>query len=151
MRHLRKRHRLNRPQDQRKALLRSLATELIMHGEIVTTLAKAKGLKPYAEKLVTKAKQGDLHSRRTAVRYLYDRVTGGMMDAETKKVISLEDIDENGKVKETGSKVMAETVLRKLFGPIAEQYQDRNGGYIRIYKLPPRRGDAAPMALVQFV
>ena len=58
MRHLRKIHRVNRPQDQRKALMRSLATALFTHGEITTTLAKAKALKPYAEKIITKAKQG---------------------------------------------------------------------------------------------
>ena len=61
MRHLCKIHTLGKAQDQRKALLRSLATELFVHGEITTTMARAKALKPYAEKIITLAKKGDLH------------------------------------------------------------------------------------------
>ena len=71
MRHQTKKHTLGKAQDQRKALLRSLATELFMHGEITTTLARAKALKPYAEKIITLAKKGDLPSIRQAARYIY--------------------------------------------------------------------------------
>ena len=133
---------MGRAQDQRKALLRALATELLMHGEIKTTIARAKALKPYADNLITLAKKGDLNSRRTALKYIYDRETGRLMDAETQAVVEKA---------EEGKKVMPETVLRKLFAEIGKQYQDRNGGYTRIYNLPPRRGDATKMALIQLV
>ena len=142
MRHQCKRNRLGRAQDQRKALLRALATELLMHGEIKTTISRAKALKPYADNLITLAKKGDLNSRRTALKYIYDRETGRLMDAETQAVVEKA---------EEGKKVMPETVLRKLFAEIGKQYQDRNGGYTRIYNLPPRRGDATKMALIQLV
>lgn len=141
MRHQCKRNRLGRAQDQRKALLRALATELFMHGEIKTTVSRAKALKPYAEGIITLAKKGDLNSRRTALRYIYDRETGRFMNLETKEVV-----DEKAECKK-----MPETVLRKLFTEIGKQYQDRNGGYTRIYNLPPRRGDATKMALIQLV
>ena len=132
---------MGKAQDQRKALLRALATELFMHGEIKTTISRAKALKPYAESLITLAKKGDLNSRRTALKYIYDRETGRYMNVETKEVVS-----ENAECKK-----MPETVLRKLFAEIGKQYQDRNGGYTRIYNLPPRRGDATKMALIQLV
>lgn len=150
MRHLRKKHRVNRPQDQRKALMRSLATALFTHGEITTTLAKAKALKPYAEKVISKAKQGDLHSRRIASRYIYDNLTGKQMCVDCKKVFDPEDVTDE-KCSECGGKIIAETVLRKLFNTVAKEYEGRNGGYTRIYHLPPRRGDAAKMGLIQLV
>lgn len=151
MRHLRKRHRLNRPQDQRKALLRSLATSLILHGEITTTLAKAKALKPYIEKLITKAKQGDIHSRRIASKNIYDSLTGQLMCSGCGKVISPLELKEDGKCEDCQGRIIAETVLRKLFNSLAKANEGRNGGYTRIFHLPPRRGDAAPMALIQLV
>lgn len=132
---------MGKAQDQRKALLRALATELFMHGEIKTTISRAKALKPYADSLITLAKKGDLNSRRTALKYIYDRETGRYMNIETKEVV-----DEKAECKK-----MPETVLRKLFSEIGKQYQDRNGGYTRIYNLPPRRGDATKMALIQLV
>ena len=107
---------LNRDTARRKALLRGLATELFRYGKIQTTEAKAKTLKPYAEKLITLAKRGDLHARRQAAKNLYDPA-----------------------------------ILQKLFEEIASEYQDRTGGYTRIYKLGPRKGDGAPMALVELV
>ena len=73
MRHQTKKHTLGKAQDQRKALLRSLATELFLHGEITTTLARAKALKPYAEKVITLAKKGDLNSIRLASKYIFNK------------------------------------------------------------------------------
>ena len=116
MRHRVAGRKFNRDSAQRKALLRGLATELFRHGKIQTTEAKAKSLRPVAEKLITLAKRGDLHARRQAAARLYDPA-----------------------------------VLQKLFGEIAEQYQNRKGGYTRVYKLGPRQGDAAPMALIELV
>jgi len=142
MRHQCNKHRLGRPQDQRKALLRSLATELFLHGEIKTTISRAKALKPYAEGIITLAKKGDLHSRRQAAKYLFDVETGNFMDAESLEVYETE---------QEGKKMMPETVLRKLFSQIGQKYVNRDGGYTRIYNLPPRRGDATEMALIQLV
>ncbi|MFQ5575871.1 MAG: 50S ribosomal protein L17 [Anaerolineae bacterium] len=116
MRHRVAGRKLNRNTAQRKALLRGLATELFRHGKIQTTEAKAKSLRPVAEKLITLAKRGDLHARRLAAGRLYDPA-----------------------------------ILQKLFDELADLYQDRPGGYTRIYKLGPRKGDAAPMALIELV
>ena len=142
MRHQTKKHTLGKAQDQRKALLRSLATELFMHGEITTTLARAKALKPYAEKIITLAKKGDLHSIRQAARYIYNKETGKYMDVKTGEVFEAPQKDK---------KLTSQTVLRKLFVVIGKQYYDKKGGYTRIYHLPPRRGDASEMALIQLV
>jgi large subunit ribosomal protein L17 len=98
------------------AMLRGLTTELFRHGKIQTTEAKAKNVRPIAEKLITLAKRGDLHARRLVASRLYDP-----------------------------------SVLQNLFSNVSEHFQDRNGGYTRIYKLGPRKGDAAPMALLELV
>lgn len=142
MRHQCKKHRLGKAQDQRKALLRALASELIMHGEIKTTMARAKALKSYADELVTLAKRGDLNSRRQAAKYIYDRETGKYMDLKTGEVFVEEQKDK---------KLGSETVLRKLFAEVGKKYEARKGGYTRIFRLPPRRGDASEMALIQLV
>lgn len=141
MRHQCKRHKLGRAQDQRKAVLRALASSLFMHGEIKTTMAKAKALKPYAEHIISLAKKGDVASRRVALRYIYNQETGKFLNKEG------EVFEENS----SEEKLMPENVLRKLFGTIAKNCADRKGGYTRIYRLPPRRGDAAEMALIQLV
>ena len=140
MRHQTKKHQLSRAQDQRKALLRSLATQLFLHGEIRTTMAKAKALKPYADKVISLAKKGDLNSRRIALRYIYDIKTDRYMDVETKAVVE---------EKTEGKKLMDETVLINLFTEISSKYANRNGGYTRIYRMPNRRGDNSEMALIQ--
>ena len=145
MRHQSKKHTLGKAQDQRKALLRSLATELILHGEIKTTMAKAKALKPYAEHIITLAKQGTLHSRRLAAKFIFDKETGKFMNFETGEI--LEGVEKASKEQ----KAVAQTILRKLFAETGKKYANRNGGYTRIYRMPPRRGDAAEMALIQLV
>ncbi|PKK92436.1 MAG: 50S ribosomal protein L17 [Tenericutes bacterium HGW-Tenericutes-6] len=114
--------RLRRNSDQRKALLRDLVTDIIINERIVTTEAKAKELKKLADKMVTLAKDGSLSSRRQA--------------AET---VRLEEVKEG------------QTALQKLFAELGPRYKDRNGGYTRIIKTVPRRGDAAPMAIIEFV
>lgn len=145
MRHQSKKHHLGKAQDQRNALLRSLATELILHGEIKTTMARAKALKPYAENIITLAKQGTLHSRRLAAKFIFDKETGKFMNFETGEVLQgVEKADKE-------QKAVAQTILRKLFAETGKKYANRNGGYTRIYRMPPRRGDAAEMALIQLV
>jgi large subunit ribosomal protein L17 len=114
--------RLRRNSDQRKALLRDLVTDIIIHERIVTTEAKAKELRKIADKMITLAKDGSLSSRRQA--------------AET---VRFEDVKEG------------QNALQKLFSELGPRYQERNGGYTRIIKTVPRRGDAAPMAIIEFV
>lgn len=142
MRHMCKKHTLGKAKDQREALLRSLATELFTHGEITTTMARAKALRPYAEGIISLAKKGDLHARRQASRFIYDKEIGKFIVVDTKEVVE---------VPAEGQKVVAQTVLRKLFNQIGVKYSSRQGGYTRIFRLPPRRGDASEMALIQLV
>ncbi len=99
-----------------KLMLAGLASDLFRHGRIRTTQAKAKQLRPYAERLITKAKQGDMHARRQVLAKLRDR-----------------------------------DVVAYLFEEVAPSFADRNGGYTRIYKLDPRKGDNAPMAIIELV
>jgi len=133
MRHQKKVKKLGRPQDQRKAMLRALATSLFMHGEIKTTMPKAKVLKAYADKLITFAKKGDVAARREAKALIYDQEIPGVEETAT----------------EGEEKTPRSTVLRKLFSEIGPKYKDRNGGYTRVYRIENRRGDNAEMALIQ--
>ena len=142
MRHMCKKHTLGKAKDQRDALLRALATELFTHGEITITMTRAKALRPFAEGLISLAKKGDLHSRRHAARHIYDKEIGNFMDVATKEVVE---------TPAEGQKVVPQTVLRKLFNQIGTKYTSRDGGYTRIFRLPPRRGDGVVMALIQLV
>ena len=142
MRHQTKKNTLGKAQDQRKALLRSLCTELITYGEIKTTMARAKALQPYAENVISMAKKGDLNSRRLAGRYIFDKTIGQFIDTATGEVFE---------TKQDGKKLAPQTVLRKLFSVLGAKYSSRQGGYTRIFRLPPRRGDASEMALIQLV
>ncbi|MCL6592427.1 MAG: 50S ribosomal protein L17 [Alicyclobacillus sp.] len=115
---------LGRPSGARKALLRSLVTDLLMYERIETTEAKAKELRRIADRMITLAKRGDLHSRRLVAAYVRKEL-----------------VDDEG----------TKDVVQKLFTDIAPRFQDRNGGYTRIVKIGPRRGDAAPMVLIELV
>jgi large subunit ribosomal protein L17 len=99
-----------------KHILANLATELFRHGRITTTQAKARALRPYAERLITKAKRGDLHARRLVLAKLHDR-----------------------------------DVVARLFEEVAPRFAARDGGYTRILKLDPRKGDRAKMAMIELV
>ncbi|MEI7473192.1 MAG: 50S ribosomal protein L17 [bacterium] len=146
MRHQCKRHLLGRPKDQRDALLRSLATALFTYDEIQTTMAKAKALRIYADKIVTLAKRGDVHARRQAVNFIYDNSVAGSVcvACNTYNEQSVEEAK-----CECGGKLVEATVLRKLFSVVAKNAQERQGGYTRVYRMPPRRGDNTEMALIQ--
>jgi len=113
---------LNRRSDQRKAMLRDLITQLIIHERITTTETKAKEVKRLVEKMVTLGKKGTLASRRQAAQ-----------------LVRFLEVTED------------QNALQKLFDDIAPRYAERNGGYTRIYKMGPRRGDATPMAIIEFV
>ncbi|PTJ84451.1 50S ribosomal protein L17 [Staphylococcus simulans] len=117
---------LGRTSDQRKAMLRDLATSLIVNERIETTEARAKELRGVVDKLITLGKKGDLASRRQAARIVRD----------------VEILNED----ETTQKA-----LQKLFGEIAPRYTERQGGYTRVLKVGPRRGDGAEAAIIEFV
>jgi large subunit ribosomal protein L17 len=99
-----------------RLILANLATQLFEHGRITTTEAKAKRLRPVAEKLITKAKRGDLHARRQVMSTIRDK-----------------------------------SVVHSLFTEIAPTFAEREGGYLRITKVGLRKGDRAPMALIELV
>ena len=99
-----------------RLILANLASQLFEHGRIVTTEAKAKRLRPLAEKLITKAKRGDIHARRLVLTTVRDK-----------------------------------GVVHTLFTEVAPSLADREGGYTRITKVGPRKGDNAPMALIELV
>lgn len=107
---------LKRSKDERQALFRNLITDLFRHGRIRTTEAKAKAVRPQAERLITLARKGDLAARRRVLRSVTDP-----------------------------------QVVKELFENIGPRYGGRPGGYTRILKLGPRKGDAAPMALLELV
>lgn len=116
MRHRRVTRRLGRDIEHHWAILRNQVVDLIKHGRITTTLAKAKELRRLADKVITLAKKGDLSSRRRALALIRDKV-----------------------------------VVRKLFTEIRTRYLDRPGGYTRIIRIGPRRGDASMMVMVELV
>ncbi|MBE1531523.1 50S ribosomal protein L17 [Actinomadura algeriensis] len=99
-----------------RLMLANLATALFEHGSITTTEAKARRVRPLAEKLITKAKKGDLHNRRQVLRTIRDK-----------------------------------GVVHELFTEIAPRFENRPGGYTRITKIGPRKGDNAPMAVIELV
>lgn len=107
---------LGRNSSNRKALFRSILSSFIKHERIETTVTKAKEVNSHVAKLITLAKQGDLHARRQVLAVLVD-----------------------------------EEATRKLFDEIAPKYAERQGGFTRIYRVGPRRGDAAEMAIIELV
>jgi large subunit ribosomal protein L17 len=130
MRHRCKVDHLGRPADQRKAMIRSMATSLFTHDEIITTLVRAKALRKHADRIVTLAKRGDVHAIRQVRNLIFHSRTGEMITDEKNREIP-------------------ETVLRRIFTKVGPRFGSRKGGYTRVVQMPPRRGDAAPMALVQ--
>ena len=123
---------LGRTSSQRKAMLRDLTTDLLINESIVTTEARAKEIRKTVEKMVTLGKRGDLHARRQAAAFVRNEIASENFDEATEKYSS-------------------QTALQKLFDEIAPRYAERNGGYTRILKTEPRRGDAAPMAIIELV
>ncbi|KAG7027848.1 50S ribosomal protein L17, chloroplastic [Cucurbita argyrosperma subsp. argyrosperma] len=116
MRHGKRVPKLNRPPDQRRALLRGLTTQLLKHGRIKTTRARASAVRKYVDKMITLAKDGSLHKRRQALGFIYEK-----------------------------------QIVHALFAEVKDRYGERNGGYTRILRTLPRRGDNAPMAFIELV
>ncbi|WP_339253160.1 50S ribosomal protein L17 [Sporosarcina sp. FSL W8-0480] len=121
---------LGRTSSQRKAMLRDLATDLIVHERIQTTEARAKELRSVVEKMITLGKRGDLHARRQAAEFI------------RRELVTTS--DEEGNEKEVYA-------IQKLFDNVAPRYADRQGGYTRILKMGPRRGDGAPVVVIELV
>ena len=116
MRHKSASRRLSRTTPHRKAMMRNLVTSLFLHDKVETTWAKAKEVKPVAEKMITLARRGDLHARRQAESF-----------------------------------IRSHKVCSKLFEQAPQRYADRSGGFVRVIPTRVRRGDAAPMAIVEIV
>ena len=116
MRHRVAHRKLGRTTEHRISLLRNLAASLFIHERIRTTLAKAKELRPFAERLITLSKKDSLHARRRALRIMVHK-----------------------------------EAVAKLFRDLSARFADRPGGYTRILKLGPRRGDGAAMAYIELV
>jgi large subunit ribosomal protein L17 len=126
---------LNRSSGQRSALRRSLVTALLYHERIETTEAKAKAVRGQAEKLITLAKRGLAKAEEDPARGIHARrLAAGRLDRWV--------------TEPDGTQV---DVVEKLFEDIAPRYVDRPGGYTRVYKLGPRKGDAAQMVLLELV
>lgn len=117
MRHNMNHRKLNRTSSHRKALFRNMTMQLIEHEQIVTTLPKAKEIRPIVEKIITLGKNPSLHARRQALAKFYN--DGELVD--------------------------------KLFNVLGTRYKDRNGGYTRILKAGFRKGDSAPVAIIELV
>ncbi|NLC97377.1 MAG: 50S ribosomal protein L17 [Erysipelotrichaceae bacterium] len=113
-----------RTAEHRKAMLRNLATSVIIYGKVETTEKKAMDMRGVVDELITLGKRGDLHARRQAASFVRDVVA----DEATQQ-----------------------TVLQKLFDELGPKYKDRDGGYTRVVKTGMRRGDSAPMAYIELV
>lgn len=121
MRHLKKGRKLGTDASHTKAMLRSLAIALLEHDRIKTTEARAKELRPFVEQIITRAKKGDVHARRVAMAQLGDY------------------------------KFPKNDAGKDLFAALGERFEGREGGYTRILKLGPRKGDSAPMVIIELV
>lgn len=122
------------PSDQRRALLKGLVRSLFAYDKIVTTETRAKDVKPIAEKLITTAKKNDIAARRLVRRYLDANVAEFARSADSGKIVRNPDY-----------------ILPRLFEVIAPRYKARSGGYTRIVKIGQRRGDGAPMVLLELL
>lgn len=116
MRHHKTGRKLGRDSSHRRAMFRNMVTSLFRHEQLVTTDAKAKEIRPLAEKMITLAKRGDLHARRQALSFIQDKA-----------------------------------VTHRLFEDIKERYLKRQGGYVRILKKGNRKGDGAPLSVIQLL
>ena len=146
MRHLVAHRKLGRTSSHRRALLRNLCTSFVIHERLVTTLPKAKELRPFAERAVTLGRRvraareaseagAALHATRLAAGYFFS----GNAGAESKQ--HFQDSERTAGV----------AALKKLTGELAERFADRPGGYTRILKLGRRKGDGAELALIEFI
>src|SRR5262249_33959652 len=145
MRHRVPHRKLGRKTEHRIALLRNLCTSLITHERLITTLPKAKELRPFAERAITLGKRAlaaeapetALHNRRLAAGYFFSGNSGRVPDGGYKRPHA--------------PRTAGVAALDKLLGEVAERFAERPGGYTRILKLGARRGDGAEMALIELL
>jgi large subunit ribosomal protein L17 len=133
MRHLKRTAKLGRTGSHRNAMLANLVCSLIQHKRVTTTLAKAKAARPVAEKMVTLGKSGTIHDRRLVTAHL---------KYNPRRV---------QKTKALVKRARQNDIVRILFDEIAPSFKDRRGGYTRIVKLHQRQGDAADLAILEWV
>lgn len=169
MRHLRGGYRLGRTTAHRASTLRNIAAGLFEHGQVTTTVTKAKAVQPMVEKIITLAKRGDLHARRNVIAKLgADRLAFDWLylpknatDDEKKAVGDLRDraakffnVPDGAQVERNryGELRKAPKLVKHIFENIAPRFKDRAGGYTRIVKLGKARiGDGSELAVIQFV
>lgn len=145
MRHRVAGYKLGRDTEHRRALFRNLAIALFTHGQITTTLPKAKAVKPFVEKLITTAKRGDLTARRQVIRAVGNPI---LVDFD----VQHDEPPEGYKVNKYGELISGPRLVKKLFEEIAPRYADRPGGYTRIIKLARHRiGDGSDLCVLQLV
>ena len=157
MRHLKAHRKLGRTTEHRMSMLRNLATSLINSekGHIVTTVPKAKELRPFVEKVITlarhakaltgdEAKAQEVHLRRQAARFFH--AGNGSYAQELSRFRG-----KKGEKKERPVRTAGVLAVQRLFGEIGDRYKDRNGGYTRIIKIGRRQGDNAEMAVIELV
>jgi large subunit ribosomal protein L17 len=148
MRHLVDRRKLGLPSDQRRALLTNLQRQFIRHGYVRTTLGRAKELQRLVEKLITLSRQDTLVARREARKVLVGHSSSSRKPA---KAIAGKTDMEKTQILISMSLLNGEDLVKHLFDNIGPRYKDRNGGYTRLTKIGPRRGDAAPQAVLELV
>ncbi len=139
MRHRVSGSKLNMPHSQRVALMRNLARELFEHGTIVTTVTRAKELRPFVESIITKAKKASLLSTEISSKGPDSTETQAL---KSRNVALRREINRNFNDRK---------LVRKICEEVAVKYRERNGGYTRIVKLGMRRGDASEMAVLQLI
>ena len=168
MRHRKAGYKLGRTTAHRTAMLRNMAASLFEHGQITTTIPKAKALQPFVEKIVTKAKKGDLHNRRQVISMLggdrrafaWSHIPKDADEGERQAVETLReraevffDIPEADQVERNryGELRKAPKLVKHIFENVAPRFEDREGGYTRIIKLGRHRlGDAGELCVIQF-
>jgi large subunit ribosomal protein L17 len=145
MRHKVAHRKLGRTSEHRSSLLRNLCTSLIVNEYLVTTLPKAKELRPFAERVITLGKRANqsgtadsaVHARRLASTYFHAGNTNRFPDGTYKR--------------KPAPRTAGVKAVDKVFGELAERYAERPGGYTRILKLGTRKGDGAELALIELV
>lgn len=140
MRHRKQSAKLGRTSSHRRCLMANMLKSLVEHGRIETTVAKAKELRRHADRLVTLAKRGTLASRRTAIARLMINFNHlSPKEARQAKQGDLSSYNTDRKV------------IKKLFDELAGRFVDREGGYTRIVKMAPRKGDMAPLCIIEYI
>lgn len=169
MRHRKAGHKLGRTTAHRKATMRNMAASLFEHGQITTTVPRAKALQPFVERIITLAKRGDLHARRQVIAKLGGNHRGfawlhlpagateaerDIVDRQAEFASQFFDIPDSSEVERNRYGVLrkAPRLVQHIFDNVAPRFEDRDGGYTRIVRLGRRRvGDAGEWCVIQFV